>query len=189
MHLGTDFLCFDGVTDNSLETSTSIRLSLYTQISDSDLDGVMTTLVRRFPNNGTSMMWGHLRSLNITVTRARVQDSLLRVSASSVRLRQRMAVRRRVYSVPPPNCLWHIDGLHCLIRWKTVIHGGIEEYSRRVVFLQASDSNRADTVECLFRQAVSVCGWPSRIRIDKGGENIDVARAMLDTRGTGQRRW
>ena len=87
MHLGTDFLCFDGVTDNSLETSTSIRLSLYTQISDSDLDGVMTTLVRRFPNNGTSIIWGHLRSLNITVTRARVQDSLLRVSASSVRLR------------------------------------------------------------------------------------------------------
>ena len=93
-----------------------------------------------------------------------------------------------MYSVPAPNCLWHIDGLHCLIRWKIVIHGGIEEYSRRVVFLQASHSNRADTVECLFRQAVSVCGWPSRIRIDRGGENIDVARAMLDAQGTGQRR-
>lgn len=165
-----------------------VHTSSYTQLSDADLDSIMSTLVRRFPNNGTSMMWGHLRSLNIIVTRNRVQDSLLRVSESSVQLRQRTTIHRRVYSVPAPNCLWHIDGLHCLIRWRIVVHGGIDGYSRRVVYLYASDNNRADTVERLFREAVSVCGWPSRIRCDKGGENIDVARAMLSTRGTGQRR-
>ena len=27
---------------------------------------------------------------------------------------------RRVYSVQGPNSLWHIDGLHCLIRWRFV---------------------------------------------------------------------
>ena len=163
-------------------------MSSYTQTTDSDLDCVMATLVRRFPNNGTSMMWGHLRSVGIVVTRARVQESLLRVSESSVRSRQRLTVQRRVYSVPAPNCLWHIDGLHCLIRWRIVIHGGIDGYSRRIVYLRASDNNRADTVLCLFRQAVAVCGWPSRVRCDRGGENVDVARAMLEARGTGQRR-
>lgn len=165
-----------------------IHTSSYTQISDADLDSAMSTLVRRFPNNGTTMMWGHLRSLNIVVTRSRVQESLLRVSESSVQMRQRITVQRRVYNVPAPNCLWHIDGLHCLIRWRIVLHGGIDGYSRRIVYLRASDNNMADTVEVLFRDAVNICGWPSRVRCDKGGENINVARAMLNVRGTGQRR-
>ena len=165
-----------------------VQLSPYTQLSDRELDDVMLSLVQRFPNNGTQMMWGHLRSLNITVSRSRVHDSLLRVSEPLVRLRRRMTIQRRVYSVPSPNFLWHIDGLHCLIRWRIVIHGGIDGYSRRIVYLHASDNNRAATVEVLFRQAVTECGWPARIRCDRGGENIDVARAMLQTRGIGQQR-
>ena len=35
---------------------------------------------------------------------------------------------------------------------------------------------------------MSVCGWPSRLRCHRGGENIDVAQAMLEVRGVGQRR-
>ena len=33
------------------------------QLSDVELDGVMSTLVQRFPNNGVVMMWGHLNIL------------------------------------------------------------------------------------------------------------------------------
>ena len=117
------------------------QMSAYTQLSDADLDSVMTTLVRRFPNSGTSMMWGHMRSFGIVVTRARVQESLIRVSEALVNSRRRVAVQRRVYSVPTPNCLWHIDGLHCLIRWCIVLHGGIDGFSRRIVYLHASDNN------------------------------------------------
>ena len=49
------------------------------------------------------------------------------------------------------------------------------------------NNNRADTVLSLFGQAVSVCGWPSRVRSDKGGENVEVARLMLSVRGTGRK--
>ena len=62
------------------------------------------------------MTWGHLRSLNIFFTRAKVHDSLLKVSSDLIQARQRSTVSRRVYSVPAPNRLWYIDGLHCLIR-------------------------------------------------------------------------
>ena len=122
-----------------------MQTSSYSQISDADLDNVVSTLVWRFPNNGISMMWGHLCSVNFIVTRSRVQDSKLRVSGSFVRMRQRLTVQRRVYSVPAPKCLWHIDGLHCLIRWTIVIHGGIDGCSTRVVYLHVSDNNRADS--------------------------------------------
>ena len=67
------------------------------------------------------------------------------------------------------------------------MHGGIDGYSRRIVYLQASDNNKATTVVCLFPSAVHECGWPSRVHSDKGGENVDVARAMLTARGTGRR--
>lgn len=164
-----------------------LDLQRYTHLTNSELDSIMSNLARRFPLNGTIMMWGHLRSLNIFVTRARVQDSLIRVSGNLVETRRRTTVHRRVYSVPAPNCLWHIDGLHCLIRWKIVIHGGVDGFSRRIVFLRASDNNTSNTVLGLFTIAARECGWPSRVRSDKGGENVGVARAMLCIRGTGRR--
>ena len=162
----------------------NIPLSSYTTISNSDLDSVMSVLVSRFPQNGVVMMWGHLKSINIFITRQKVAESLMRVSPQLVQHRQSSSISRHVYNVPSPNYLWHIDGLHCLIRWKIVNHCAIDGFSRRIVYLQSADNNRSETVYSLFQKAVMECGWPSRVRSDKGGENIDVAEAMLITRGT-----
>lgn len=52
-----------------------------------------------------------------------------------------------------------------------VVHGGIDGYSRIVVYLKCSNNNREDTVLQLFLQAVNV---PSRVRADRG-EDIKVA--------------
>ena len=147
----------------------------------------MQLLVTDFPNNGIEMMWDQLRSRKINVTRQKVHDSLMRVSPNFIRHRRSHTIARRVYSVPSSNYLWHIDGLHCLIRWKIVVHGGIDGFSRRIVYLHAASNNRAETVFRLFHGAVLECGWPFRV---KGGENVDVARAMLlhaMVRGTGKK--
>ena len=58
-----------------------------------------------------------------------------------------------IYSVDGPNSLWHIHGNHKLIRWKVVIHGGIDGHSRTIVFIQCATNNRADTVatQCIQR--------------------------------------
>ena len=162
---------------------TGISFSRYSNIDDNELDAVITLQVRNFSRYGSVMMWGHLRSLNIYVTRQKVRNSLMRVSPLAVEARRSSAIARRVYNVLSSNILWHIDGLHCLIRWKMVIHGGIDGFSRRIVYLNISDNNRAATVYAYFYRAVMECGWPSHVRSDKGGENVDVARAMLDHRG------
>lgn len=53
-----------------------------------------------------------------------------------------------------------------------LVHGGIDGYSRLV---KCSPNNRADTVFTLFITACNNLGIPSRVRSDRGGENVLVA--------------
>ena len=64
---------------------------------------------------------------------------------------------------------------HKLIRWRIVVHGGIDGFSRLVVFLNCANDNTAGTVLSHFHTAVEKYGLPSRIRCDRGGENTQVA--------------
>ena len=108
------------------------------------------------------------------------------------RTRLKRSIRRRQYNINFPLELWHLDGNHKLInyaryfldfiivhhRWRIVIHGPIDGYSRMPVFLKCSFNNRADTVLSYFKEAIHKYGLPLRIRTDYGGENFDVAQYM-----------
>ena len=177
-----------GVLHNRLVlvgTITGQQVNGGSYISDSELHATVQRLTVSFPRSGYVMMWGHLRGMGIHVTRRRVRETLLRVSASSVQLRATTTVRQCEYNVSSSNALWHIDGHHCLVCWRIVIHGGIDGHSRTIVYLKASDNNRAETVLQLLLEATAKFGWPSRVHSDCGGENTDVARAMIAARELG----
>ena len=91
---------------------------------------------------------------------------------------------RRFYTISyflcmTPSSFRHIDGHHKLIRWRLVIHGAIDGYSRLITYLRCSTNNKASTVFELFRQAIEIHGLPSRMRSDYGVENVDIAWFML----------
>lgn len=65
-----------------------------------------------------------------------------------------------------------------LFRWRFVVHGGIDRFSRILVYLKCSTSNHAETVKDYFVKAVQEYGLPLRIRCDMGGENVHVAQFM-----------
>lgn len=130
------------------------------------------------PNDGERLLIGHLANRGIIVQRSRVRAAIHRVDPENTALRRSVTIRRRVYHVDGPNCLWHVDGNHKLIRWRLVIHGGIDGYSRTIVFLNCSDNNRASTVLTAFTNAVRSHGLPERIRTDLGGENVDIIMAL-----------
>jgi len=79
-------------------------------------------------------------------------------------------------------CLY-LDSHHKLIRWRIVTHGGIDGYSRLIVYLDCASNNLATTVYENFLQAVQIYHLPSRVRSDQGGENVLVARHMIAKRG------
>ncbi|XP_023818518.1 uncharacterized protein LOC105358284 [Oryzias latipes] len=157
----------------------------YSSVGDDELDAIVLEIQHCYPNAGCRIMMGHLRSRGIHIQRSRLADSLRRVNPEGVMMR-RLSIqiaRRRQYNVPAPNHLWHIDGNHKLIRWRVVVHGGIDGFSRLVVYLNASTNNKATTVFNGFLTAVSQYGVPSRVRSDKGGENVKVAHFMVQTMG------
>lgn len=164
----------------------NVTLSPYADISDHDLDEIIVRIHRSFPNSGLVMIQGHLLSEGVHVQRQRVREAVARCDPIRRKVRWHQVLSRRTYFVPRPNSLWHIDGHHSLIRWRFVIHGAIDGYSRLIVYLQCNTNNKAQTVFNLFWRATRQYGIPSRVRSDKGGENVMICHFMVSQRGIGR---
>ena len=159
----------------------------YSVVPDSELDQIVTEYKNQVGSfAGRSMVLGFLKSQGIRVQQRRVAKCLIRIDPEGSRIRWACVVRRRKYSVPGPNSLWHIDGHHSLIHWGFVLHGAIDGFSRLITFLQCSTNNKKETVANLFTTAIEQYGTPSRIRTDHGGENSVLWSMMDGLRGEGR---
>lgn len=158
-----------------------ISYKKFSDLSDSQLETLVSSIKDKHPNSGEVMLQGYIRSRGHHVQRRRVRAAIHDVDPRGVASRKAPTINRRVYSVPCPNFIWHIDGNHKLVRWRIVLHHGIDGFSRLVVFGHFSSNNQAATVRSLFGDAVRVYGRPLKIRTDYGGENIDIWNYMVAT--------
>lgn len=136
----------------------------FSEITDEDLDNIVEEMTREFPSCGEGMLRHILADQGIKVQRMRLRDSRL---------------HRRTYNVQGANHLWRVDTNHKLVRWHMVVIGGIDGLSRLPVMLSCSDNNKAETILNCFLSTVDEFGLPSRIRTDKGMENVDIADYMI----------
>ncbi|XP_047248274.1 uncharacterized protein LOC124884403 isoform X2 [Girardinichthys multiradiatus] len=155
---------------------------------DQDLTRVVTDILQRTPNAGETYVLGSLASREIRVQLWRVRQCLREVDPIGRSFRRRRTIRRRVNNVQTPNQLWHFDSNHKLVRWRMVVHGCVDGFSRTIIYLRCcNNNNRASTVLCLFVMGVNHFGLPSRVRCDHEMENTLVARFMLERRGLNRR--
>ncbi|XP_054606590.2 uncharacterized protein [Nothobranchius furzeri] len=154
----------------------------FSDITSAELQAIVSAHLDTNPNSGYRMVNGYLRTMGIRVSESRLRETMQTVDPFGNLLRGLCLnpIQRRSYSVPAPLSLWHLDGYHKLIRWRIVIHGCIDGFSRKIMYLQASNNNKASTVHQAFLGAVQQFGLPLCVRSDKGGENVTVARCMLE---------
>ena len=107
----------------------------YTQVSDKQLDEVICSIKQDHPNDGEVLLQGHLLRQGIKVPRRALRNAIHRVDHISIVTRKRSVVRRRIYSVPCPNYIWHVDGHYKLIRWRFVIHGAVDGFSHTITYV------------------------------------------------------
>ncbi|KAJ7354871.1 hypothetical protein OS493_029426 [Desmophyllum pertusum] len=101
-------------------------------------------------------------------------------------VRKAKRLRRRKYSSPGPNFCWHLDGYDKLKPYGFPIHGCIDGWSRRILWLQVARSNNNPEVPAsYFIGCVNECGGcPVKVRTDCGTENGIIAAMQCEFRGT-----
>ncbi|XP_042626097.1 uncharacterized protein LOC109068500 isoform X1 [Cyprinus carpio] len=169
------------------ESDLSVR-ELYSTLTDEELDQCVIDIKSRQPHSGYRMVKGLLQAQGLRVQYERVRASMHRVDTIGVisRITNLGCIVRRTYSVPSPQSLMHIDTNHKLIRYNIVIFGGIDGFSRKIMYLGAASNNLAATSLLFFQESVEKFGFPLRVRADQGVENVDIARLMFTVRGTGR---
>lgn len=114
----------------------------YADISLVDLDEIVKDVKCAFPNDGEVMLQGHMLRLGVKVPRSALRASIHRVDHVNTINRSSRVINRRTYTAAHPNAVWHIDGMHKLIR-RFVVHAGVDGFSRMVVYIKCADNNRA----------------------------------------------
>ncbi|XP_046863347.1 uncharacterized protein LOC124457101 [Xenia sp. Carnegie-2017] len=125
-------------------------------------------------------MWHILSREGFMIPRQKVQEMLKELDPEGCETRRAHRLRRRVYVNPGPNFCWHLDGYDKLKPFGFFIHGCIDGFSRKMLWLHLTKSNNnPQAILKLFLNLVMSChGCPKKLRTDLGTENGLVAAAQ-----------
>lgn len=130
--------------------------------------------------SGYRSMWHTLHREGYHVLRQVVATCLQEMDPEGYERRRRGELKRRAYTNPGPNYYWHIDGYNKLKPDRFAIHGCIDGYSQKVIWLRLDRTNNNPVVIArYYMDAVKEYGGcPQKLRSDCGTENGLVAAAQ-----------
>lgn len=122
---------------------------------------------------GYRTVWHTLELEGVRVPRIVVQEIIRELDPEGTELRKRHCLKRRQYHNPGPNYAWHVDGYDKVKPWGFPIHGCIDSYSRRIMWLEVARSNNLPEYPAMYYvEAVKdLGGCPVEVVTDLGTEN------------------
>lgn len=124
-------------------------------------------------NVGYRRMHKILQNKGLICRREDVRKLIKKLDPDGVQIRKRKRLRRRKYVNQGPNSVWHIDGHDKLKPFGFSIHGCIDGFSRRIIWLRVNSSNKLPEVVAKFylEACKELKGVPLRIKADDGTEH------------------
>ena len=128
-------------------------------------------------SGGYRTLWHTLEMEGLRVPRIVVQEILKEVEPEGSELRKAHRLKRREYHNPGPNYSWHMDGYDKLKPWGFPIHGAIDGFSRKILWLNVTRSNNSpDNIAKFYLNVVKEFDeCPVEMITDLGTENGIVA--------------
>ena len=113
------------------------------------------------------------------VSRNKVALIVRELDPEGVECRRKKYLKRRLYFARGPNWVWHIDGYDKLMPYGFSLHGAIDGFSRRIMWLHTLRSNKnPKEVCCLYLNTIRCTGVPRKVVGDKGYENVNIAASQ-----------
>ncbi len=122
---------------------------------------------------GYRTVWHTLKMEGLQVPRIVVQETLKELYPEGTERRKAHRLKRRQYHNPGPNHSWHVDGYDKLKPFGFPIHGAIDGFSRKILWLNVTRSNNSpDNIARYYLDAVNeLNGCPKTLVTDMGTEN------------------
>ncbi|XP_048589292.1 uncharacterized protein LOC125573037 [Nematostella vectensis] len=147
-------------------------------------DRIMNELSGAGSCGGYRSMWHSLRLQGIQVPRKIVEDMMRELDPEGCENRRTRRLLRRRYRSSGPNQIWHVDAYVKLKPYGFPIHGCIDGWSRRIMWLNVTKSSNNPYVIAKFYLdcVMDFNGCPEKLRTDCGTENRVMAAMQCTLR-------
>ena len=124
-------------------------------------------------NVGVSSYLSGITKKGEIARREDVRQLLLRLDPEGVERKKSQKLRRRIYQTLGPNYVWHINGFDKIEPYGFSIHECIGGYSRKIIWLKASTSNKCLDLRAYYY--LKAAKNLNDIRGDNGREHLSIS--------------
>jgi hypothetical protein len=159
-----------------------LRKGLRRQKNHSDPEVIVAAVEQELKKSGSLLGYRQMHQKlrldhGLVVSRETVRTTLASLDPEGVSLCSRHRLKRCKYTARGPNYVWHLDGYDKLKLFGFCVHGAIDGFSRRIMWLEVDHTNNnPHMIASYFHDCIKQLGGvPWKCRSDAGTENVHVA--------------